>query len=460
MLKKVTAWLRPRKEDLGSIVIPLSRDHRMVKVANAMDWDSAIEIAAARRRAERKYLSGPTPNYRTNLGALLVRALESCPLRKSEDLIQNYAPARYLCGLGDDGKAPNFRTQSDFEIMMGAEGLSAINQIFLHTAAHLGFADIKGLCSDTTAQEAQIPYPNEVGLMGSFARSVSSGIETLGRIGSSLRTSSTATIKAIAALIRKHRLFAKTQEERSEIESLLLAHTESLMGNVISWFIARRVQGTKSLKGQGKTARQRLARLTATMLELTPQMAYFFKTRKVAPGKIVSLFLDGVHSIVRGKAGKKVEFGLKWGINQIRGGYVSIFQMEKHSCDADFAVESIKRHARVFGEVPQEFGFDRAGWSAEHLDAIAQLGVQRVAVAPKGQAEWLVSERCKKRMVNERAQVEGKIGTLKSYGLNKPASKTTAGMVRSAHRAEIRFNVTKLMKDCAKVSMAKQSSAA
>ena len=452
MLKAISSWLRPRKRDHGSISIPVPAEHKMVKFAEAMDWEKVIVIAQERRAAVRKYLSGPTPNYRENIGAMMVRSLESCTFRKAEDLIRNYAPARYLCGLASSTWTPNFRTQCDFEIMLGAEGLAAISTLFLLVAQQLGFADVKGLCSDTTAQEAQIPYPTEVGLMGSFAKSIRESLETLGRAGAGVRKRASTIAEMIGSLVRRYRLFAKTKAESQEVESELLKNTKRLVKTLTSGLSGRSSKVKKGLRGQAKTAFCRLSNVTATMKDLIPQMAHYFEKRKPVSGKIVSLFLDGVHSIVRGKAGKKVEFGLKWGVNQIRGGYVALFLMSKARCDADHAVEAVKQHQRTFGEVPREFGFDRAGWSEAHIKKITKLGVKRIAIAPKGRAAWLISERCKKRMVNERAQVEGKIGTLKSYGLNKPHAKTTAGMVRSAHRAEIRFNVTKLLKDCARAS--------
>lgn len=448
-MRKISTWLRPRKDDHGSIAIPVSAEHRMVKVADAMPWEQAISIAERRRAETRKYLSGSTPNFRENIGAMMVRALESCTLRKAQDLIQNYAPARYLCGLRDSSWTPNFRTLCDFEIMMGAEGLSEFNVIFLKVAEQLGFADVSGLCSDTTAQEAQIPYPTEVGLMGAFARSIAAGVEVLGNGVRGLKGAITDSVQSIKELIRKHRLFAKTAEERRDVEQSLLALTKSLFKDVVTSVLETPSAAVKKLTGHKKVAFRRLKRLSATMMDLIPQMEYFFRKKKVAKDKIVSLFLDGVRSIVRGKAGKSVEFGLKWGVNQIRGGYVSLFLMAKPGCDADHAVEAVRQHQRIFGKAPRVFGFDRGGWSAEHIKEIGKLGVKRIAIAPKGQADWLVPPRVKRRMVNERAQVEGKIGTLKGYGLNKPPVKTTAGMVRSAHRAEIRFNVTKLLKDCA-----------
>ena len=185
------------------------------------------------------------------------------------------------------------------------------------------------------------------------------------------------------------------------------------------------------------------------MADLMPQINYFLTTGKVASNKIISLFLENVRSIVRGKVGKNVEFGIKWGINQIRGGYISLFLMSQPCGEADYAVRAVEHHIAMFGKAPQEFGYDRGGWSEQHLKKIKKLGVKKIAVSPKGKANWLVSKRCQTRMVNERAQVEGKIGTLKSIGFNKPHVKTSSGMLRAAHRAELRFNLSKLLRDTA-----------
>jgi len=75
---------------------------------------------------------------------------------------------------------------------------------------------------------------------------------------------------------------------------------------------------------------------------------------------------------------------LRWGINQIRGGYVPLFMMkEMRSADYDYAVQAIKEHIKLFGRPPKEYGFDRGGWSEPHMNQMKELGVKRVAVAPK-----------------------------------------------------------------------------
>jgi hypothetical protein len=428
--------------------IPLAIDpeHSMVRLSEVLDWEVLVGIAEKRREQVITSPAGAKPHLRANVGAVVVRAMKSCDLRSAEDLIRNYLPARYLCDLHESDWTPDFRTLSDFEILLGEEGLSEINVHVLGKAREHKFLDVKGLCSDTTAQEAKIPHPNEVGLMNGLAKSTEKAMGVLGRKAGAVKERIMTRIVKIKKLVRKYRLFAKTKEVRKEVTQELLKLSKDLTGKIGKCLEEMEGKAVSSLKGHQKTAYERLKHLREIFQKLSPQIAYYLKRGKVAKDN-VSLFLTEVRSIVRGKAGKKVEFGIKWGMNQIRGGYISLFRMDGKGGEADWMVAGVEHHRKTFGVVPEEFGYDRGGWSGEHMDFIEGMGVKRMAVAPKGKAPWRVSDRCKGRMVNERAQVEGKIGTTKHYGLNKPEAKTTQGMCRSARRAELRFNLTRFLKD-------------
>jgi IS5 family transposase len=436
----------------ASKTIPLKIDteHSMVRLSRVLYWEDLMEVAERIRGTKVKSPAGAKPHLRANLGAVVVRAMKSCDLRTASDLIANYVPARVLCDLQDSDWTPDFRTLSDFEIMLGQDGLSEINTIVLLAAKKHGFADIKGLCADTTAQEAKIPYPNEVGLMRSFADSVKKGIGALGKAGQSFGRKITETVTKVKKLVRTHRLFAKTKEKKREVEKQLSALTKQLNAAVAGLVANFEVDRKEALDGRQLHTAERLAELNRTMDRLLPQIDYYIRKGKVAKDKIVSLFMPDIRAIVRGKSGKKVEFGIKWGINQIRGGYISLFLMTAKGGEADWAVEAIRHHQELFGKSPRDFGYDRGGWSKKHLEQMKELGVKNIAVAPKGKAQWRVSDACKERMVPERAQVEGKIGTVKRIGFNKPEAKTQAGMHRAARRAELRFNLTKFLKDLAK----------
>ncbi len=118
----------------------------------------------------------------------------------------------------------------------------------------------------------------------------------------------------------------------------------------------------------------------------------------------------------------------------------------------DCAVKAVEEHIALFGKAPKELGYDRGGWSEEHIVKIKKLGVKRIAIAPTGQSQWKVSDRCRKKMVRERAQVEGSIGCLKRVGFNRPYSKNTQSTLRAGHRAALRLNLTKFVRDLKKAT--------
>jgi len=115
--------------------------------------------------------------------------------------------------------------------------------------------------------------------------------------------------------------------------------------------------------------------------------------------------------------------------------------------DSDFAVRAAKDAKALFGKAPKAYAYDRAGWSEANVAELKKLGVREVGLAPRGKAKWQVEGKVKDKLVSERAQVEGCIGSVKSrkYGFNKPAAKSAAGMGVCGQRSVLGFNLNKLM---------------
>lgn len=442
----------PKKALEVSIKVP--ENHLLVALTAILEWEELIKIAKDRRSAVlKKPQVGRRPHLREMLGVLVLRAIKSCTLQEAMDLARHYAPARILCGFIDEngvdsGMGPDFRTISDFEIMMGEDGLKQFNAVVLRAAAKLGFADIKGLCADTTAQEAAIPYPTEVGLMRSFARSVMNGVSALKSLPGEMKKQVQAVGEKINKEVRKYRLFAKNLAEKQEIGANILKLVSKLQ--TIATEISDAVQSGKS-KIKVKSCRfiNRLPQLLKTFSKLKPQIVYFFKNGRPCKNKIISLDQPEARSIPRGKDGKECEFGYKWIVNRIRNGYIwlSVNANLGNANEFDCAVNAVREHIALFGTPPKDFGYDRGGWSEDHIEEIKKLGVKRIAIAPKGKSKWIVSDRCREKMVRERAQVEGSIGCLKRVGFNRPHSKNTQSALRAGQRAALRLNLTKIVRD-------------
>jgi hypothetical protein len=202
----------------------------------------------------------------------------------------------------------------------------------------------------------------------------------------------------------------------------------------------------RKLHGKSSIEIERLSKLMDTLF---PQILFFLETGYVASKKIIHLQMSELYSIIRGKAGKSVEFGLKWGINRVDG-FVLGFLINNgiNASDQKFCLQSIKEHRALFGEAPKTFGFDRGGHSKSNIKKAKKLGVKNVGIAPTGKTKWSVSERMSEVIRRERAQVEGLIGNLKSkkYGFNKPNVKSTAAMEMSGHRSFLGFNLCKALR--------------
>jgi hypothetical protein len=444
--------------------LTVKQDHPMMVLSKNLDWDLMQVIGETKREEVVKTNRGLKPHYRALNGAIVVRTIENSNYRKTEDLIRHYMPARYLCDLQNSQWTPDHVAIWEYEGMLGEEGYKELEEYILRTVAGLGFADIRGLCSDTTAQEANIPYPTEVGHMSTFMKSVKANIETLFKNGKGLGKKVIGKVGEIVSKaskkVRSHRLFAKTKEAKNEIEEDIKILTQQAL-NQLGKFLSNLDVKENQIKGMGLRALNNLSENYQNMCQMMSQIAQWIETGKVAKNKILSLFNTQFRSINRGKAGKKIEFGLKWGINQIRGGYVSIFMHSDMMChDANYAVLGVQEHIRIFGSPPKDFAFDRAAWSVEHRKEIKKLGVKNLAIAPKGKGKWEVGPRVKDRMVRERAQIEGKIGTMKRYGLNRSEASLNSRVRLSALKAGLCLILRRFAKDLAQTMMAQKTQAA
>lgn len=435
-----------------SAVIPLSEDHPMVVLTDALDW-TEMEVRAEKIRARKlKNAAGRPPHLRALLGALTVMAVRRLPYRETEEQIRYYAPARYLCGLTETEWTPDFTTIQDFSQLLGEDGVKLINEYVVELAVELGFANPRLAVADTTAQEAAIPHPTEMGLLGSFLRTVGTVARTAGRTFKRFLSKVSSTIKSGKKKVRAHRLFAKTADARRLVLVQLTKVVEGLNGRLGK--AVNDATGTaRKIRGQALAAHQKLAHLHATMSKLLPQIRHWIKTGHVAAGKIINLHIPELYSIVRGKAGKAVEFGLSWGITRLGGGYILATMGSQRSDvqDTKFTVRAVEDLITQFGEAPTSYAYDRGGYSKENVETIRDLGVRNVGLAPRGRAAWQVDGTIRDKLIRERAQVEGSIGTIKGqkYGFNRPAARSAAMMGVCGQRAVLGANLAKLVRGLA-----------
>jgi class 3 adenylate cyclase len=432
--------------------ISLPDNHPIVVLTDAVDWTEMEARAERIRERKLKNAAGRPPRLRATLGALTLMALRSRPYREVEEQIRYYAPARYLCGLTETDWTPDFTTVHDLAQLLGEEGIKLINEAVVAQAVQLGLADPKTAVADTTAQQAAIPHPNEMGLLGGFVRSLEAAA---GRAGGTIKgfvAKMAGKLRAAKEQVRRYRLFAKTKAAKDRGVAQMTNLIAQINGELGKALQAASAQASK-LKGYGLVARRRLEQLHQTVGKLLPQIRYWLRTGYVAAGKVINLHIPQLYSIVRGKVGKTVEFGLSWGITRLKGGFVlaTVAGDKAELHDSRFAVRAVEDLAALFGKAPRSYAYDRGGYSMKNVERLREIGVRDVGLAPQGRAGWRVGGKTKERLVAERALVEGSIGTIKGlkYRFNRPPARSAAMMGACGQRAVLGLNLTKLVRGIA-----------
>jgi hypothetical protein len=297
---------------------------------------------------------------------------------------------------------------------------------------------------DTTAQEAAIPYPNEMKLMAAFMSSIAAAGARSGKRLKQFLKSARKHFERAKETLREFRLFGKTAEKRRRGVARMLGHVRAVQFKL---GIALK-EAAPRLRGYGKVAFARIQKLHAVMQRLFPQIRYWHRTGWVAAKKIISLTMPKLYSVPRGKVGRAIEFGLNWGITRLKGGFVlaHVGADRRELIDARYVVKSVQECKRVLGRTPKAYAYDRAGHSAKNVEKLRKLGVHHIGLAPRGRTPWEVQGKVKRRLISERIRVEGSIGTLKSarYGFNRPRARSEEMMGVCGQRAALGMNLTKL----------------
>src|SRR6266508_2927665 len=192
-------------------VIPIAKNHRLVQMTDEIDWTELLELVESIRRSKVTSDAGRPPHLRALTGALVLRATRRMSYRETEDQIQYYAPARYLCGLTETEWTPDANTIQDFEQLLGEDGIRRINERVVKWAVEEKLADPSLMVADTTAQEAAIPHPNGMGLMASFLRSVTSAGRRAGGAVKDFLGKTARKFGAAKKKLRDYRLGAKSK---------------------------------------------------------------------------------------------------------------------------------------------------------------------------------------------------------------------------------------------------------
>jgi len=379
-------------------------------VLDLVHLDFCLWLSSSAEGRESRYTSEEI------LRSLVVMFVEQDSYREVVVRIENSDFLRSFVGFG------LFKPMMDFSFVgkafaaLSEETWKAVNESLAQYAKEEEWITGEKLRTDTTAYEANIHYPTDSSLLWDSFR-------VLARLLKRLQ-------QELPELGLKHRYHVKKVKK--------LAH-----------FISRHA-GSKSKSKQRKVKRayrtliERVRWIVGVCAEVRQQLCLAFyeapelerfeplvervidqAERRVLQGesvaadeKLYSLFEEHTELLIRGKAGKRVEFGHMALVAQTKEKFITHYRtMPKREEDKDLLPEVLDAHRSLFGHAPGVLATDKGFYESAKQLAALEAEIETVSICKKGRCTPEQAEREHTEAFKDgqrfRAGVEGSISVLK-----------------------------------------------
>jgi IS5 family transposase len=360
----------------------------------------------------------------------IVQQIEGLSFRAVIVRVDDSEMLRFFCRFYDDPVISHSKYATLVNLIQPGTW-EKVNELLVRFARDQRGFKGKQLRMDTTAVETDIHFPLDSSLLCDCVRVLSRLLSAVRRVDpalvgpwrSRLRDAKRLTQKLLRGGARLHKA------RRKKWYGKLIAATERAMGRAAK--VRERIGAGE---GAATSALDRLelqewAKEIGHYLPLAAQCVAQARKRvleeqEVPNGeKLFSIFEEHTELLIRGKAGKKVEFGHLVEVRQIEGGLITHYRAHaKRPAEAPLLAQAVAEHRALFGRVPEMCAGDKGFYSREAVEKVMRLGVQRVCVPKKGRRNEEEEEQEHRRWFKVgqafRAGIEGTISVLKRvYGL-------------------------------------------
>jgi hypothetical protein len=423
------------------VVVPGMSRYRML--ATHLPWKQLGETANCWRAKKVNIHVGRPLNLRLHLGALISQSMNGWTDRETEEMVKYHAGVRVLCALECSQESIDHTSIETFRNQLTSGGVEAINRLVIQVALRKGYTDVDLCSSDTTVQESPIEYPTEVGHMRKISQKLKGMAKKLGR-GLFGRVSELGD--KVEKFFTNIRLFARGKGEKAvEKKKKLSLKMHSKVRKMLN-AVRERVD---LMRGKSKESlREELKFYEDVMGQIWKWLNTGFHPKE----KVLSLWERGARAISKGKLSKPVEFGRRWLVSIMTGGYTMGRALDLGAGnDMKIAPEAITNFLETTGELPQAFVYDRGGDSEANHEFLEEVGIEIDAIFCKGKKslKFMSDKKFEGKARQMRATSEASIATMKHprYKFNKPQAKSSQSCVLKGHSAILGTNLTRLYKD-------------
>jgi len=360
------------------------------------------------------------------LRILVVMFVEQDSYRKVVIRIENSDFLRSFVGLGFQKPMMDFTFVGKAFAALSESTWQAVNKSLAQYATENAWISGEKLRTDTTAYEANIHYPTDSSLLWDSFRVLTRVLRRTQKdfpeLGLNHRYHDKKA-KKLAFYIARN---ARSRNKGKQRAVKRAYHT-----------LIERVQWIAEVSKDAQNRLDSLKRLDAREIELelyTPIVEKIVEQtkRRIIKGesvpaseKIYSLFEEHTELLIRGKAGKPVEFGHKVLIAQTGEKFISHYRvMPKRKEDTELIEATLAAHSDLFGRMPGLLAADKGFYKSVQQLKELEKKIATVSICKKGRRTQAEEEREHGDAFREgqsfRAGVEGTISVLKrAFKLNR-----------------------------------------
>ncbi len=362
----------------------------------------------------------------------IVQQIEQLSFRATIVRVDDSEMLSFFCRFYDD-PVISHSMYSTLYNMITPETWEQINELIVRFARDKKGFKGKHLRIDTTAVESDVHFPMDSSLLCDCIRVLSRLIGRAREIDEQLAGKWRSRLKSAKRLNQKLLRGGKNLHKatRKSWYKKLLESAQRAMAK------AREVRA-RIEQGEGRIASveqwwalQSLSEEIAHYLPLAEKCAHQARERvlnetPVPHGeKLFSIFEPHTELLIRGKAGKEIEFGHMLEIQQIEGGLITGHKVhEKRPSEPPLVSQAVARHVEIFGHNPKCVAGDKGFYSKEVVTKVELGGVEQVCIPKKGRRNEEEEKKEKsfwfKTMQAFRAGIEGTVSVLKrAFGLKR-----------------------------------------
>lgn len=426
------------------VMLPIfvSEQSKYRVLANVLPWPELAETANFYRAKKIDIHNGRPLDLRLHLGAYVGQSMNGWTDRQTEEMVRYHAGIKVLCGLEESTDTTDRTRVEGFRTMLGKEGAEALNQIIVRHAMGAGFTGTELCASDTTVQESPIAYPTEVGHMKNIS-------EKLLGIGKKLKGKILEKMKSLQQKAQETfteiRLFANGKAAEALTKKKKLSQK---LHNIVKAMSKLGRENISNLKPKFKTKALDDIAFYDHMLK---QIKQWLQTGVHPKNKVLSLWERSARAISKGKVARSAEFGRRWIITRLLGGYVIGKPCQKLGADADteIADEVLINFLDTFEEIPELFVYDRGADSLKNDQFLKDIGIEHNGIFRKNNKKMQVPENVFETARSERSLNEASIAQIKhpKYSFTKPRARSTDSCELKGQFAFLGLNLNNLIRD-------------